>query len=230
VRRRTIVWEGIQLGIIAAMFVAAAIRWPSLPERIPVHWDASGQVDGYGGKFVGLLLLPMIAVGLYLLLRFIPRIDPARANYESFAGTYLLIRVVLMLYLGYFYLVMNLALGEPEGFPFDQLVYGAVAVLFIVLGAAMGKIRPNWFAGVRTPWTLSSKLSWVKTHRIAGWVFIASGAVTGIAAVFSGPAAFVVMMATILPGTAFLFVYSYWVWRDDPDRVAAQDTTPAESP
>ena len=82
------IWEIVQLGIIAAMFIAAAVRWGSVPDRIPTHWNAAGQVDGYGGKFSGLLLMPIITAGLYLLLKYIPRIDPARRNYESFAGTY----------------------------------------------------------------------------------------------------------------------------------------------
>lgn len=48
-------------------------------------------------------------------------------------------------------------------------------LFFIVLGKVMGNIRPNWFVSVRTPWMLSSKLSWNKTHHLAGLVFIAGG-------------------------------------------------------
>ena len=57
-----------------------------------------------------------------------------------------------------------------------------MGVLFIVLGNFMGKIRPNWFVGVRTPWTLSSKLSWDKTHRLAGWLFMLMGALFALLA------------------------------------------------
>jgi uncharacterized membrane protein len=219
-------WEGLQLTIVAAMFVTAAVRWGSVPDRIPVHWNAAGQVDGYGGKFVGLLLIPIMSVGLYLLLRYLPRIDPARRNYESFAGTYMLLRVVLMLYLGFFYVVTNLAIGNPEGVPMTSLILGAIGVLFIILGGAMGKFRPNWFAGIRTPWTLTSKLSWVKTHRAGGRVFIVAGLVTMVGAFIGGEWAIWAMMGVIGVGVIFLFVYSYFVWRDDPDRIPAQEVTP----
>ena len=64
--------EGLQLAIIAAMFAAAAVCWPYLPDRVPVHWNLRGQVDGYGGKFVGLVLLPLLTLGLYLLLLLVP--------------------------------------------------------------------------------------------------------------------------------------------------------------
>jgi uncharacterized membrane protein len=225
---RNPIWEWLQLAVITAMFATAAIRWQSLPERLPVHWNASGQVDGYGGKFEGLLLLPLIAVGVYLLLRYLPRIDPARANYAGFAGTYLLLRIVILVYFGFFYLVMNLALGESDAVPFEQLVFGGISVLFIVLGSMMGKFRPNWFAGIRTPWTLSSKTSWTRTHRLGGWVFIVAGVATLVASLFSGIAATVTMLVVILPGVVFLVAYSYFVWRDDPDRVPAQETTPIE--
>lgn len=219
-------WEGLQLTIVGAMFVTSAVRWGSVPDRIPVHWNAAGQVDGYGGKFMGLLLIPMLSLGLYLLLRYVPRIDPARRNYESFAGTYMLLRVVLMLYLGFFYVITNLAIGNEEGVPMTSLILGAVGVLFIILGGAMGKFRPNWFAGIRTPWTLSSKLSWVKTHRAGGRVFIVTGLVTMIGAFIGGEWAIWAMLAVIGVGVIYLVAYSYFVWRDDPDRIPAQEVTP----
>ncbi len=227
-RRKDLVWEWVQLGLIVGMFALAAIRWPALPDRLPIHWNASGQVDGYGGKFMGLLLIPLIAAALYLLLRFIPRIDPARANYASFQGTWMLLRVTLLAYLGFVYVLMHLAYAKGEEFHFDRLLYGGIGVLFVILGGVMGKLRPNWFAGIRTPWTLSSKRSWVKTHRVGGWVFIAAGVVTGIGAFVGGAAAIIGMLVVLLPGIVFLFAYSYFVWRDDPERVPAQQTEPAD--
>ncbi|HDH27220.1 MAG TPA: DUF1648 domain-containing protein [Actinobacteria bacterium] len=157
-------WEYLQLGVIAAMFVWAAVKWPSLPDRIPVHWNAAGVVDGYAGKFVGLLLPPVVTFAVYLMLRYIPRIDPARANYPTFAGTYLLVRTALVVSMAFSYMVAILAIGNQGVVPKDRLEIGAVAVLFVILGGTMGKFRPNWFVGIRTPWTLSSKVSWVKTH------------------------------------------------------------------
>jgi uncharacterized membrane protein len=221
-------WEILQLVIIAAMFIVAAVRWGSVPDQIPVHWNAAGQVDGYGGKFVGLLLDPIMTVGLYLLLKYIPRIDPARRNYESFGNTYLLVRVLLVVYMAFIFVVTNLAIGHEQTFPVGGLIEGAVGVLFIILGGVMGKFRPNWFAGVRTPWTLTSKLSWTKTHRLGGRVFIAAGMATMLGALFGGQWAFYAMFIVMLPGIVFLVAYSYFVWRDDPDRIAAQDVTPSD--
>jgi uncharacterized membrane protein len=220
------VWEWIQVVVIGGMFALAAIRWSAVPDQVPIHWNAAGEVDGYGGKFVALLLMPIMTLGVYLLLRFIPRIDPARLNYESFAGTYLLVRVLVTVYMAFAYVVVTLAIGNEESVPVSGLLTGSIGVLFIILGGAMGKFRPNWFAGIRTPWTLTSKRSWIKTHRLGGRVFIAAGVATLVAAAFGNEWAFYAMMAVTIPGVVFLVVYSYFVWRDDPDKIAAQDVQP----
>lgn len=219
-------WEGVQLSIIAGMFITAAIRWSSVPDRIPIHWNASGDVDGYGGKFVGLLLIPILATGVYALLALIPKLDPAKANYESFQGPYLVIRTAVVAYFGFVYMVMNFAIGNEDGVPVDSLMFGSISALLLLLGALMGKMRPNYFVGIRTPWTLTSKRSWVKTHRLGGWVFIATGIAGGIGAIFGGVVALSVLLGVLIPGVLFLTFYSYRVWRNDPDRVSAQDTRP----
>ncbi len=212
-------WEGVQIGLLVAMFVAAAIRWPSAPDRIPTHWNAAGQVDGYGGKVMGLLLMPLVALAVYLLLLAVPRIDPARRNYSAFAGTYLVIRVSVLGYLAFLDLVLQLAIGREESVPVGQLIFGAVGALFIVLGGAMGRLKPNWFAGIRTPWTLSSTRSWEATHRLGGRLFMVAGVVTVLAAVVGGTVAVIVMIAVVLGVLSVTTVYSYRVWRDDPDKV-----------
>lgn len=226
--RQSRTWEMVQLAIIAAMFIASGLRWGSVPDRIPIHWNAAGEVDGYGGKFAGLLLVPLIAIALYLLLKYIPRIDPARLNYESFAGTYLLVRVVLVVYMAFIHAVLLIAIGREETFPAGGLIIGAVGVLFLILGAVMGKFRPNWFAGIRTPWTLSSKLSWTKTHRLGGRVFIATGLATMLGAIVGPEWALYAMFIVMIPGIILVIAYSYFVWRDDPDRVPAQEVKPAD--
>ncbi|NOY55671.1 MAG: DUF1648 domain-containing protein [Actinobacteria bacterium] len=221
-------WEYVQLGVIAAMFVWAAVEWSALPDRIPVHWNAAGVVDGYAGKFVGLLLPPVVTLAVYLALRYLPRIDPVRANYASFAGTYLLVRTVVVVSMAFSFVVAVVAIANEGAVPKDRLEVGAVAVLFVILGGAMGKFRPNWFVGIRTPWTLSSKVSWVKTHRVGGRVFVGVGLATLVVALISGKAALYTLVALTVVGIVYLVIYSYIVWRDDPEKVPAQDTGPAD--
>jgi uncharacterized membrane protein len=213
--------------LIAAMFFVAAITWPGAPDRIPVHWGMSGEVDRYGGKFEGLLLMPLIALAIYLLLLFIPRLDPGWANYAHFAGAYTLFRFGVIMVLALIYAVIHLWIrGYPV--PVGTMVPVFIGLLFLLIGSIMGKIRPNWFVGIRTPWTLSSKLSWTKTHRLAGYVFMGIGVGLIASGLLRVPAAFVVTMAVGGAGIVWTIVYSYLTWRHDPARIPPAGTLPAD--
>ncbi len=213
--------------LMAAMFLFAAISWPSAPDRIPVHWGFSGEPDRYGDKFEGLLLLPLLALGIYLLLLYLPRIDPGRANYERFKGAYSVLRLATLAVLAS---IHGFILLWIRGVQLDLSVVVPVLVggLLVVIGSVMGKIRPNWFVGIRTPWTLASKLSWTKTHRLGGWLFVVVGLVF-ISSGFVGSAWAIMAGLVVAAGCVlWLIVYSYLVWRSDPRKIPAIETSPAE--
>ncbi len=224
-----VVWkiEVPQWLILAAMFVAAAIAWPHAPSRIPVHWNINGQVDRYGGRFEGLLLMPLVALGFYVLMLVLPRIDPGRANYARFRGTYNAIRIaVLAMFAVFDVLVQKAALAGPVNV--GRIAPLAIGAVMLFLGAVLGKIRPNWFVGIRTPWTLSSKMSWVRTHRAGGWLFIAIGIATIVASFVSARVSFWVLIGGTIAATLGLVIYSYLVWRRDPDKIPPAGTLPAD--
>ena len=78
--------------LIGAQFLLAAGSWPDSPDSVPTRWALDGNVDGYGDRFQGLLLLPLVSLGLYLALLFAPQVGPRRENYPHFAGSYTLLR------------------------------------------------------------------------------------------------------------------------------------------
>jgi uncharacterized membrane protein len=210
--------EGSAIAVLVAMFGWAAFGWSTASDRRPTHWNLHGEVDRYGGRFEGMLVLPLIALALYLLLLFLPRIDPGRLNYANMAGAYAVIRSVVVAFLGAGYLlVQTLARGGRVDL-LNLLPFG-LGVLLLVLGNLMGKLRPNWFVGIRTPWTLSSAESWNRTHRAGGWVFVALGFATMGVALVAGRAALPIAVGLLLLATVALAIYSYVVWRDDPDKV-----------
>ncbi len=215
------------LAIIAGLFGWSALLWPSAPEALPVHFDLSGNVDRMGNKLEGLFAIPVTALVLYVVLRFLPRLDPARENYASFAGAYSVMRLAVLVALA----LVDLAILLPvAGVPVDQAAAIRLGVggLFIVLGAVMGKIRPNWFVGIRTPWTLTSKRSWVRTHRMGGWVLILSGLAFLASLPFSAEPAMLVPFGILVLGLVWIVVYSYLAWRSDPVRYAAIQSRPAD--
>jgi immunity protein, SdpI family len=217
-----------QLAILAAMFILAVMAWPSAPDRLPVHWNWAGEVDRYGGRFEGLLLMPLIATGVYLLLLFAPRIDPGRANYPGFRGTYVFIRTAVLAVMAGLYVLVHLSI-RGRSVDMQSAVPALISGLFIAIGATMGKLRPNWFLGLRTPWTLSSKTAWVRTHRIGGWLFILLGLSMVLATPLTdGPFAAKLLVFGAAGIAAWSMVYSYVIWRSDPDKVPPAGTTPGE--
>jgi uncharacterized membrane protein len=212
--------------LITAMFVLAAATWSVAPDRIPVHWNIAGQVDRWGGRFEGLFALPLVAVAVYLVMIVLPRFDPGRANYDAFAGPYASLRLGVLAVLAAIHaFVLLWVRGVPVRIGvFAPLVFGA---LFVVIGNLLGKIRPNWFVGIRTPWTLSSKLAWSHTHRAGGWLFIVLGVLSMACAVVRSSWAMWIMIGAGAVGLLGLLVYSYVVWRRDPDKTPPAGTQPA---
>lgn len=214
------------LAIVAFMFVASAAVWSRVPARMAVHWGIEGEPDRWGGRVEGLLAMPAIAGLVWALMGVLPRIDPGRANYASFAGVYSAIRTAIVAFLA---LLHGVLIASALGLDVDvgSIVGPATGLLFVLLGGVLGKIRPNWFVGIRTPWTLSSKLSWTRTHRVGGWAFIGLGVAVIAAGAVSPKVMFVTLMAGILGVVILTFAYSYVVWRGDPDRQTPGGTTPA---
>lgn len=211
--------------VIAAMFTAAAVCWSQAPDHMPIHWNLKGEVDGYGGKFAGLLLLPLIALGLNLLTLALPYIDPGRRNYPSFATAYHAVRIVLVVFMGIIY-ACGLLVAFGVKVDVATVVCLSSAGLLCVIGNFMGKIRPNWFIGVRTPWTLSSRMSWNKTHRLAGWLFLVMGLSIAISGIYRAAWMFVATLVIIISCVVWMILYSYLVYRRDPDRISPAGISP----
>jgi uncharacterized membrane protein len=202
--------------LVAVSVIVSAVFYPRLPERIPTHWNAHGQVNGYGSKWVTLGLFPLATLAMWGVLRFLPTIDPRRENYAKFQGTYdLVMNLVLTLILLLQGVAIAGALGAPIAFRLLPVVIGAA---FVVLGNAMPRARPNWWFGIRTPWTLSNDRVWERTHRVGGYLFVALGIVTALATLLPETATFVVI--GVLGGATALgtLVYSYVAWRQETSR------------
>jgi hypothetical protein len=71
----------LQIVFLALPFVLAAVFWPEFPARVATHWNIHGQPNGWMGKEAGLLILPVVNLGIWALFFCLPWIDPKiRAN------------------------------------------------------------------------------------------------------------------------------------------------------
>jgi uncharacterized membrane protein len=208
-------------GIIAAaaMLGISGWAWGQVPAgaQIPIHWGPGGEPNGYASKEVGLLLLPLLSLGVAALLAFVPGIDPRRTNILRSQPAYRAIAYAALLLM----LVLHLAaVLTATGRTVDMARVASIGVglLFVIMGNYLGKTRSSWFFGIRTPWTLSSERSWALTHRLGGYLFAAFGALmVAIGAVNPAWLAWALIPGLILV-VGMPVAYSYLVWRDDPHR------------
>lgn len=205
----------VQLALAA--WTLNAVGWDA---RVPIHWNIDGTPDGFADAWIALAISPAVTAALGPLLAFLPRFDPRRENLLRSSTAYVWICGSLLLLLAGVQLVIALAARDRQ---FDTVPFigiGAGAIL-VVVGSLLGRTQSNWFLGIRTPWTLSSERSWAQTHRIGGYLFVATG-VAALASALVLPASvfFWVLMIGLAGSVAFLVVYSYMVWRDDPDRLS----------
>ncbi|MEO7189458.1 MAG: SdpI family protein [Vicinamibacterales bacterium] len=222
-----VIWkdEAPSLAMLATMFGLAAVTWSSAPERIPIHWTFFGEPDRFGSRFAGLVGLPLIAAAVYLILLFLPRIDPRRGNYDAFRRPYAMIRTAVAGFLlameGFIQLWIR---GQTASSRlFMPVVAGAVIML---VGNYLPKLQSNWFVGIRTPWTLTSEESWRKTHQLAAWLFVASGAAIVVASVLNPDRSRAVLFGTLMATLLSTAIYSYFVWRNDPHRTSPTSRRP----
>ncbi|HEX7733182.1 MAG TPA: SdpI family protein [Rhodanobacter sp.] len=200
--------------IVSIVFAAIAIGvaiwlYPHLPARVPNNWDVGGRPNGYAPRFWAVAMWPMLILGLAVLTVTLPRISPKRFEMESFAGIY----AVLMLAIQGVMLVLGIAAmlaGAGHAVPMATVAPLAVGVLLMVLGNYMGKLRRNFFIGIRTPWTLASEAVWERTHRLAGWVYVLAGValvVLALAGAMSGWSLAAVVVVVLTPHVCSYFIY-----------------------
>ncbi len=196
--------------LFALALAAGALVYPALPDTIPTHWGLDGKPNGWSSKFTGVFGLLGLSAGIYLVQVFMPLVDPRRRDYTRFLPT---LRAIRSLVTVFFLAVWALALGAARGGLGPGLVTALVSLLFILLGNVMGRIRPNWFFGIRTPWTLDSEEVWRRTHRAGGRAMVAGGILGLAGSLIGGVVAVGALLVGLVGAAVFSLVYSYVVWR-----------------
>ena len=221
---------GLIFSTIAVIGMCAVNLWamPQIPDaQVPVHWGLDGTPDRYGDRseaLFALWMIPAATVFVSLLLAIAPRLDPNGDNLMKSRKAYVAIWCSVMIMLlavhaGIAMLMVRSVVADPDANEFVRFVIAASAVLIIIKGNYLPKTRSNWFLGIRTPWTLSSDITWEKTHRLAGRLFMLSGFVCLVGAfALEGGWLIVMFMSTLLPTVLISVAYSYMIWRNAPDK------------
>ncbi len=211
-------WRWIGLGCVALGAGMSVAMYHAIPPIAPVPWKVEGSrlvlgVEGHGTPAEVCWVIPIVSLVVWLLAAVIPRIDPRR-RFDEFASTYWKIVCAL---LAFGAVSQCLLLFHAAGELGDMRRYFAVVLgaLLAVVGNYVTRIRPNWFVGLRTPWTLSNDAVWQRTNRVAAWGFVLGGFVLcalGVTTTISLTLLTAIIVAAVSGASA---LYSYLVWRRD---------------
>ncbi len=214
------------LGLAGISLAVSLVVWSRVPDAMPVHWNIDGEPDSFWPKAFGLLFFPALIVVISTLFPVIYWLDPRREHIQrsrgalgwiflAAAGLQLAVQVLVIL------ASLSADMKLNEG-----VLIALLGVMFIVIGNVLPKLRSNWFAGIRTPWTLSSETVWRRTHRLAGWTFVGGGVGAVIAAlVLHGWLLLVVFMVLVAVAGLTPCVYSFLIYGKRQEPPAAQQAS-----
>lgn len=199
--------------LLAVPAILVAILYPGLPETIPVHFNAEGQADKYEHKssiWIYTSILFTVGLGMYLLVSNIHKIDPKKTANVS-ADTYKAIAMIIAVFLTVINTSIVLSMSNTfTKFGILKVVLPAVGLLLAIMGYFMHNIKPNYFIGLRLPWTLEDEDNWAATHQLAAKLWVPAGLLVAVSAiVFPFMVAFIITMAITLVIVIIPAIYSY---------------------
>lgn len=159
-----------------------AMIWNTVPQTVPTHFGVHGP-NRYGDKstlLMGVVLIAGVTIFCYFLMQYISKVDPKRSGKPS-APVFNKLAIGITL----FFLAINFMaiLACAKGYQLTKAVLCLVGLLFAFLGNVMHNLKPNYFAGIRIPWTLNSDYNWRKTHQLAGKIWFIGGLCLTIVAI-----------------------------------------------
>jgi len=201
------------IGIVLMPFIYLAFIWNTLPKKVPTHWNYKGEIDHWGDKISLLALLFMLPVLTYLLLLIIPKIDPKK-RISLMGGKYQQFKLMLVLFMSALAFVV-LYIAKNQSISSPALIYVPIGLLFIGLGNYFKVIQPNYFIGIKTPWTLDNKEVWKLTHVLAGKLWVIGGLIVVISSLtFPTDVNSYVMLTITAIITITPIVFSYFKFKE----------------
>jgi uncharacterized membrane protein len=198
--------------VIGAMIAISIILYPDLPDELPRQFGLHGQVNSTWPKIYAVMVAPVMSILIFGLMQGLPRIDPFREEYAKFRSSYERLQFALLLFFLGLHVLTLTQYDNPNSVV--RLLMLGIGLLFAALGNDMGRYRRTWFLGIRTPWTLADERVWRQTHRAAArWFVIVGLGIAASALVLPIPLLGVGVLIGILGLVAWVYVYSYRLYR-----------------
>lgn len=202
--------------LTAAPFLYAAFIWNKLPDRVPTHFGLDGQPNDFGDKkhfLIPIVLLMTVGLGVYFLIKNLHKIDPKRVNtlsretFDKFAVLLLSFMSLLSIYIVY-----STVQSKTGGF-----LFVLIGLFLAAMGNLMHSIKPNYFVGIRVPWTLNDDDNWRRTHQLASKMWVVGGlAIAVLGMLLPEKIAFFSLIVIIFLVCCSPILYSYRLFKKTP--------------
>lgn len=201
--KQSVMWQAASL---AVSVLVSALAAPMLPSRVPTHWGIEGKPDAWGSPAFALGFGPGMIAAILVLTLAMPWL-PAGKNFARFPGTYCQMMAILGGFFGFLHLTILFATLRGGDLP--GIFMMGMFLFFAAMGNLMGKIKPNPYMGIRTPWTMSNERVWEVSHRRAAYIYVGGGIVGAIVTLFEAPMG--VQMGWLMLFTLYPVLDSYLV-------------------
>lgn len=193
--------------IILLPIIAGVLLWNQLPEKLPIHWNNVGDIDGWASKSIAVFLIPVLFVILHIFSITITLCD-YKKDKVSKKMMDILFWIMPTLSIVTSFVMYSVALGFEINV--QKIVLILVGFIFIIIGNYLPKNRPNNTVGFRIPWTLYNEENWIKTNRLGGKMFVLSGILFLVSSFFGwfGMLFLGIVLVVLVP-----FIYSYMLYR-----------------
>jgi len=146
----------IAVALVAASWAAGVFLYPTLPARIPIHWNIRGQVDGYGSKDWAVFLMPAMMLGFLGLFKILPWLSPKNFEVDSNKSIYLFVVLTTIGLFVYLYAVTMYATwahvaGKDKGLDMGRFLVGGIFLFLALLGQCDGQDPAEFLHGDQAP-------------------------------------------------------------------------------
>lgn len=202
--RRT---DMVSLGVIGLSVALTAAVYERLPELVPTHFDLAGTPNGWMSRATAASFAPVLALALWALLRFLPRILPATERKRLGDGSASLMAALTVVFVIATHLLILYRAVVP-GASIARVIWVVLGAFYVAMGLVLPRIKRNAFMGIRTPWTLTSDENWARTQRVGGYAMVAAGVLAALFGVLGGTTGGVVALVILLLGAFVPAAYS----------------------
>ena len=202
-------WKLLLITSIAILLpmLAGLVLWNHLPEQMPTHWNAAGEVDGWSSKPFAVFGLPLILLAAQWLCTLGTGADPKKKNHPE-KILHLVLWIIPVLSTVLHVITYAAALGKEVRM--EVIMPILVGFVLAIVGNYLPKCKQNYTIGIKIPWTLNSEENWNRTHRFAGRIWVVGGLAIILTGFFGGFWIFfpIVLLMVLAP-----VIYSYLLYR-----------------